>query len=250
MIGELAFDFHGEENISLNHSLKIGYRAQRTGTGVIPTGKPTGHHDKSTFTSSTENQEKVGNYLHKKRKGFRSGLKYQSSIILPSFILIVCVCIYIYTHTYTCVCVCVYICIYIHIYIHTHIHVYVCVLLSSHVFSSHIYYIFIQYTLINGNSVLTLGIYGYNLISITKKFPRYTPLIKCLSYSSYSFRDNINFIIHMNTIADCKMASYSTLVSVKTANPRIISMIVRLSGCQPRAVHTGNKDTTAMAACK
>ena len=162
--------------------------------------------------------------------------------------LCVCVCVYTYIHTRIHVYVCVY--IYVYIYIHTHIHVYVCVLLSSHVFSSHIYYIFIRYTLINGNSVLTLGIYGYNLISITKKFPRYTPLIKCLSYSSYSFRDNINFIIHMNTIADCKMASYSTLVSVKTANPRIISMIARLSGCQPRAVHTGNKDTTAMAACK
>jgi len=33
MIGELEFDFHGEENISLRHSLKIGYRAQITGTG-------------------------------------------------------------------------------------------------------------------------------------------------------------------------------------------------------------------------
>jgi hypothetical protein len=36
MIGELAFDFHGEENISLGHSLKIGYGAQTTGTGGFP----------------------------------------------------------------------------------------------------------------------------------------------------------------------------------------------------------------------
>jgi len=55
--------------------------------------------------------------------------------------------------------------------------------------------------------------------ALQKNFPRYKPLIKCLYYSSYFF------IIHMNKITDCKMASYSKLISVTTANPRIISMI-------------------------
>jgi hypothetical protein len=61
MIGELAFSFHGEENISLSHSLRIGYRAQTTGTGVFPAGKATGNHEKPTITSRAENQEEDGN---------------------------------------------------------------------------------------------------------------------------------------------------------------------------------------------